>query len=505
MSPPEARFAGFWGGSNSIYLPPYYKPMKRLLLPSLLSTLLALPGPAIGANAITLPDLGDASRTVISPAQERRLGEDFMRRARQSLAFSDDLEISDYLQTLGQRLVAHSDSPGTSFRFFAVNDPTINAFAVPGGFIGVHTALILAAESEAELASVLAHEISHITQRHIPRLLAEDQNATLPAMAAILAAILLAGHGGEAAVALTGATLAQRGIGFTRAFEEEADRIGVRVLAQSGFDPRAMPAFFERMQQINRVNDTNLPDFLRDHPVTTTRIADARNRAEQYRYRQRPDSLSFQLVRAKLRANGSGDPETIVRAFAADIKNEKSTHIEAERYGYAVALLRTRQYDRARAEVRRLIDRAPTNNFYRILKAEIELAAGQTAAGLRIYENAYKADPSYHPLAVNYARALIAAGRASEAEPILRASLKQRPDDPMLHKFLSESLSVAGKAAESHQALAEHYYLSGNAKAAIEQLRLASRRAGNNFYLQSSVEARIQAIKDEAALLAEKK
>ncbi|HLF22379.1 MAG TPA: M48 family metalloprotease, partial [Burkholderiales bacterium] len=228
--------------------------MKRLLLPSLLSTLLALPGPAIGANAITLPDLGDASRTVISPAQERRLGEDFMRRARQSLAFSDDLEISDYLQTLGQRLVAHSDSPGTSFRFFAVNDPTINAFAVPGGFIGVHTALILAAESEAELASVLAHEISHITQRHIPRLLAEDQNATLPAMAAILAAILLAGHGGEAAVALTGATLAQRGIGFTRAFEEEADRIGVRVLAQSGFDPRAMPAFFERMQQINSVN-----------------------------------------------------------------------------------------------------------------------------------------------------------------------------------------------------------------------------------------------------------
>src|SRR3990172_2717162 len=195
--------------------------MKRLFLRGLLSGLLALPGPILGANPINLPDLGDASIAVISPAQERRLGEDFMRRARQSLVFSDDPEVSEYIQTLGQRLVARSDNPGTSFRFFVVNDPTINAFAVPGGFIGVHTGLILAAETEAELASVLAHEISHITQRHIPRLLAEDQRATLPAMAAILAAILLAGHGGQAAIALTTATLAQRGITFTRTFEEE--------------------------------------------------------------------------------------------------------------------------------------------------------------------------------------------------------------------------------------------------------------------------------------------
>ncbi len=479
--------------------------MKRLLLSSLLSTLIVLSGPAVSANTINLPDLGDASRTVISPAQERRLGEDFMRRARQSLSFSHDPEISDYLQTLGQRLVAHSDNPGTNFRFFVVNDPTINAFAVPGGFIGVHTGLILAAENEAELASVLAHEISHITQRHIPRLLAEDQNATLPTMAAILAAILLGGNGGQAAVALTSATLAQRGISFTRTFEEEADRIGVRLLAESGFDPRAMPAFFERMQQINRVNDTNLPDFLRDHPVTTARIADTRNRAEQYPYRQRPDSLAFQLVRAKLRANESGDPATIVRAFKANIKDEKITQIEAEHYGYAVALLRARQYDSARAEVSRLLDRAPTNNFYRILHAEIELAAGQTSTGLRLYAAAYKTDPNYQPLAVNYAQALVRSGRALEAEPILRASLKQRPDDPSLYKLLSESLNDANKSAESHQALAEYYYLNGDAKAAIEQLRLASRRAGNNFYLQSSVEARIQAIKDETALLADKK
>jgi beta-barrel assembly-enhancing protease len=478
--------------------------MTRVFL-VFMSALFALPAPALSANPINLPDLGDASLAVISPAQERRLGEDFMRHARKSLAFSDDPEISNYLQTLGQRLVSHTDEPGMNFHFFVVSDPTINAFAVPGGYIGVNTGLILAAENESELASVLAHEISHITQRHIPRMLAEQQRTTMPAMAAMLAAILLASRGGEAAVALTTATLAQKGISFTRANEEEADRIGIRLLADSGFDPRAMPAFFERMQQLNRVNETNLPPFLLDHPVTTARIADARNRAEQYPYRQVPDSLSFQLVRAKVRATAPGDPEEIVRTFAANVADKRTTYMEAERYGYAVALLRARHYDSARAETQRLVEHAPMNPFYRILQARVELAAGRMEPGLRIYADAYQRDPSYYPLAVDYARALVSADRAPQAEPILRASLKQRPDDPALYKLLSQSLAAAGKNAESHQALAEYYHLNGNPNAAIEQLQLASRQAGNNFYLQSSIEARIQAIKDEVALLSDKK
>jgi predicted Zn-dependent protease len=470
-----------------------------------LSILLVLPNPVPATDAINLPDLGDASSAVISPAQERRLGEDFMRHARQSLAFSDDPEISNYLQNLGQRLVSHSDDPGMRFQFFVVNDPTINAFAVPGGFIGVHTGLIRATENEAELASVLAHEISHITQRHIPRMLAEQQHTTMPAMAAMLAAILLAGRGGEAAIALTGATLAQKGISFTRASEEEADRIGIRLLADSGFDPRAMPAFFERMQQMNRVNETSLPEFLRDHPVTTSRIADARSRAEKYPYRQVPDSMAFRLVQAKLRATAPGDTTDIVRTFAANVADEKSVNIDAERYGYAVALLRARQYDAARAQVRKLIHHDPGNAFYQILEAQIEVNAGNINAGLRYYAEFYNRDSSYYPLAVDYASTLVKTEHASQAEPILRAALKHRADDPKLHKLLSESLAAAGKVAESHQALAEYYYLSGDPNAAIRQLQIAGRNAGNNFYLQSSIDARIKAIRDEVALLSDKK
>jgi predicted Zn-dependent protease len=476
--------------------------MKRLLT-ALLSLLAGLT-PVAQANTINLPDLGDASSAVISPSQERKLGEDFMRKARRSLAFVDDPEVTTYIQNLGQRLVARSDNPGMGFRFFVVSDPTINAFAIPGGFIGVHTGLMLATEDEAELASVLAHEIAHITQKHIPRMLAEEQH-TLPAMAALLAAALLAGRGGEAAIALASATVAQKSINFTRTSEEEADRIGIRLLADTGFDARAMPAFFERMQKMNRLNETNLPEFLATHPVTTARIADSRARAEQYTYRQVPDTLDFQLVRSKLRAAAPGDPADLVRAFAANVAEGKTANLDAERYAYALALMRAQRYDTARNEVQKLVDRSPANLFYRILQAEAEMAAGHSDLGLQYYAGAYKRSASYYPLAIDYARALVRTKRAREAEPIIRATLEQRPDDPALYELLSQAADANGKIPESHQALAENYYLRGNPNAAIEQLQLASRHAGNNFYLQSSVEARIQAIKEEVALLSGKK
>src|SRR3989344_3405476 len=220
------------------------------------------------ADNINLPDLGDQSASVITPLQERKLGEDIMRQARRRLTFLDDAELNYYLQALGQRLVAGSDSPQQEFRFYIVKDPSINAFAVPGGFISVHTGLLLATQSEAEFASVMAHEIAHITQRHIPRMIADAQRTTLPAMASVLAAVLLGAGGspgGDAAIALTTAAVAQRELNFSRSFEEEADRLGLNTLARAHFDPRAMPAFFEQLQNFNRHNESSLPEFLRTH------------------------------------------------------------------------------------------------------------------------------------------------------------------------------------------------------------------------------------------------
>ena len=470
---------------------------RALLAVSLLCQLGQTPAYADNAN---LPDLGDESITVISPAQERKLGEDLMRQSRRSLDFIDDPEITEYIQTLGQKLVSHSDNPRKDFRFFVLNNPTINAFALPGGFIGVHTGLILAAQNEAELASVLAHETAHITQRHIPRLIAESQRTTLPAMAAILAGILLAssGHqGGEAAIALTSAAVAQKGINYTRTFEEEADRIGMQILARSDFDPRAMPAFFEQMQNLNRLNETSLPEFLRTHPVTTNRIADSRNRAEQYKAHQTPDSMEFQLVRAKIRALAPGDPSEIARGFKENLAQGKHLSADSERYGYVIALLRARQLDAGRAEAKKLVDRQPGKPSYRILQAEIEMATKNYRQALAIYAEAYAKNPSDTALMRYYASALLKTKHYRQAKGILKTALQQQPDDPALYEMLAQAAGGTGSSYETHKALAEHYYLIGNPNAAIEQLQLAAKFAGDNFYLQSSLEARISAIKEE--------
>lgn len=459
----------------------------------------------VQADITNLPDLGDESIAVISPAQERKLGEDLMRRSRRSLALVDDPELNEYIQNLGQRLVSHSDNTQQDFRFFIINNPAINAFALPGGFVGVHTGLILITQNEAELASVLAHEIAHVTQRHIPRLIAESQRTTLPAMAAILASILLAssGHqGGEAAIALTSATVAQKGLNFTRTFEEEADRIGMGILARSSYDPSAMPDFFEHMQNMNRINDANptdLPEFLRTHPITTNRIADARNRAMQLPRRQTSNDLEFQLARAKIRAFAPGNSTDIVRAFKSNLELGKYSSADAERYGYILALLRAKQLDEARVEVKKLIEHYPNKSAYRIVQAEIEMAVNNFDQALAIYAFAYTKNPSSQPLLRSYADALLKAKRPRQAKKIIKIALQTRPNDPELHQILSQAAGGLGNDYEAHYALAEYYYLNGDLNGALKQLQIATRYSEDNFYLQSVVEARIRVVKEEIA------
>lgn len=455
------------------------------------------------ADSDTLPDLGDASAATISPTQERKLGEDFMRRARRSLAFVDDPLLSEYIQSLGQRLVAASENPNQRFRFFLIQDPSINAFAVPGGFIGVNTGLLLAVHSEAELASVLAHETAHITQRHIPRLIAESERVSLPAMAAILASILIAGsgrQGGEAGIALTTASLAQRGLNYTRSFEEEADRVGMRILARGGFDPGAMPSFFERLQNLNRHNDTSMPEFLRTHPVTSNRIADARNLASRQPARRRVDSSEFHHARARLRAFAPGTINEIVRDFRENLAQRKHPDLNAERYGYAYALLRAGDLARAREIAEQLVRSAPQHLAYRILQADIEMAAGRYPEALAYFRLAQLQHPSSAALTRYHASALLKAKRPTEAYALLKPLIRRNTDDPTLYRLYGTAAGELGRGPEAHQALAEYHYLNGDLSGAIQQLQIAARQAGNNFYLISSIEARIATIRDEIAL-----
>lgn len=469
----------------------------------LVAVALLLTAGGISADNINLPELGDQSAAVISPLQEKKLGEDIMRQARRRLTFLDDAELNHYLRALGQRLVASSDNPQQEFHFYIVKDSSVNAFAVPGGFISVHTGLLLATRSEGEFASVMAHEIAHITQRHIPRMIADAQRTTPAALAAVVATLLLGAAGtagGDAAIALTSATVAQRGLNFTRSFEEEADRLGMHMLVRANFDPRAMPAFFEQLQSFNRHNESSLPEFLRTHPVTTNRIADSRNRAERFPYRQVPDSPEFHHARARIRALTTDDPMETVRMFRSNLDQGKFRDGDAERYGYALTLARTRQYDAARVEIQKLIERRPELPAYRLAEAEIETAAGRYDAALALYAAARRKFPGYTPLLRAHAEVLLKIKRAREARDLLRLALKHEPGDPALYRMLAQAAGDAGARVEAHQAQAEAQYLNGNPDAAIEQLQIAVRLARDNFYLQSSIEARIGAIREEIAL-----
>jgi beta-barrel assembly-enhancing protease len=465
-----------------------------------LSLLLGFGAGAAQADTVDLPSIGDAAGGVLSAEQERRLGEAFMRSVRQHLRVIDDPQVNEYLQSLGYQLVAHSDDQSQEFTFFLVENASINAFAAPGGFIGVHSGLVLAAESESELAAVLAHEIAHVTQRHMARTYEAAGRLNLPMAAAVLAAILIGsrdGQLGEAAIAAAAAGSAQYQINFTRAHEQEADRIGMQLLARAGFDPFAMPAFFERMQQSSRYYGS-VPELLRTHPVTSNRIADSTARAEQLTKRQVPDSLAYHLMQARLQALTEPDPRKAVRLFEERLKAGQYRSEPATRYGHALALLAAGRLEDARGHIEELVRQDPDRIGYRIALADVELASGNAAAAQSQYSRTLELYPNNYPLTVHYAEALLRTGNARQALDLLRAYTRARPATAEVHRLTSRAAGQVGELTEAHRAMAEFHYLNGRTDAAIEQLTQAL-RAATDFYQSSQIEARLQQLRQEAA------
>lgn len=448
---------------------------------------------------ILLPDIGDSSETAFSSQEERDLGDALMREIRASLDVVDDPEVEDYIQSLGYKLASNSDQQTLRFRFFVVNDGTINAFAAPGGLIGANAGLITTAETESELAAVIAHEISHVTQRHIARSVELANRALLPAIAGLAAAILIgtqSAEAGQAAIAAVSAGAAQVQVNFTRANEQEADRVGMQVLSRAGFDPKAMPSFFERLQQSARYRGEP-PEFLSTHPVTSSRIADSRARAERLPYREYKDNLSFHLVRAKLQVGTQETPQHAVRLFKDAVDSGNYTNPIAARYGYALALLAAGKLDQAREGLEALLasegDRVP---FYASL-AKIELERGNLERALEIYAEADGLFPDSRIIVRGYAEALVRAGEAPKALELIRKYAQAGTRDAALYKIEAEALEQTGNASSAYVALAEHYYVTGQLDAAIYQLKRATSAPGGDFYQRSRVEARLSEFEEE--------
>jgi predicted Zn-dependent protease len=449
-------------------------------------------------RADELPELGDVASNELSLSAEKKIGQQIMHEIRwREPAYLDDADVEAYLNQIGGRLAAASNDPGMGFYFFTINDPSINAFAMPGGYIGVHTGLIVSAETESELAGVLAHEISHVTQRHIARQVFQSRQMGMASMLAMGLALLAARSNSQvagAAIATTQAGAISAQLAFSRDFERESDRMGFDILRKSGFDVRGMSVFFARLQRAVRLYENNATAYLRTHPLTGERLTDMQNREQEVSYRQVPDSIDFQLVRAKLRAM-QGIPREAIKDFETLLSEKKYASEAAIHYGLAYAFFRARDWVSAERELQAARNTRVSAAMLERLLAETRLAQGDIKGALTIYRDAMVRFPLNQGLLYGYAAALISTKRFDEALRFVEAQLSNYPDDVRLHKMHAESYAGLGRKAQQHRALAEVFALQGQTAGAIEQLQLAQRAGDANFYELSAIDARLREMK----------
>lgn len=470
--------------------------ISKLLNPALCAIGLLASQPLLAQSVpetgIALPDIGDSSGRVISAEDERRIGEEFLRYMRASHQFVADAEVNEYIQSLGYGLVAHSDNQSQPFSFSVLINPQINAFAAPGGVIGVNSGLILATQSESELASVLAHEVAHITQRHLARAYEARSKLNTRTLAAIIAAVLIGSQDSEAGGAALAAATAdsiQEQINFTRANEQEADALGIRSLARAGFDPRGMPEFFARLGHADRYYGRP-PEFLSTHPLSDSRIAESRARSESYPYKQIADSEQYHLVRAKLHVLSEGDAEKSVAHFRKVLESKSYHREEAARYGYALALLKANRVEAALTEARNLLAGWPEQLSFVLLTAKAEAAAGSSVASLKRLEAAFKLYPNHPALTRDYAAALLDGGAAKQAVNLIRGYMRERQPDGELYALRARAEYAAGTRADAHRFMAEHHVLNGRIEEAIRLLDEARNSPDANFYQRAQSDAR---------------
>lgn len=471
-----------------------YKHLRTSL--TLLITLSLLPPhTAIHSEELLLPDMGNTADYGVSPAEEKRTGEAVIRNIRRGGGVVDDPLIEDYLDHLGFRLIANTNHAEQHFKFFLINDKIINAFALPGGFIGINYGLILATESESELSSVMAHEVAHITQRHHARAFEAGSGQGLILAALIAAMILGAGNSeiGEAAFAASAAGMMQSQINFTRANEKEADYMGIKMLANAGYDPMAMATFFGRLDKESRLYGPSGPEFLRSHPMSTNRMADATNRASGLKQRKTDfDKQSFYLIRARIRALAHDDKNNAVTEFAKRLENGRFQNRAAEEYGYALALMNAKQYAKANQFLDKLLIKDPNRIAYLVAKGQIESFTQKLKQSQTTYTKALELYPENKVIIYYYVQSLLKNRQFNKARSLLNKVLRTPGNLPQLYKFLSEAELGLGNTSGVHHALAEYYFYLGQPHEAIRQMQLAIKtHKQDDFYTNAKREARI--------------
>ncbi|MDX1280969.1 beta-barrel assembly-enhancing protease [Shewanella colwelliana] len=445
-----------------------------------------------------LPDLGTAAVNTFSLEKENTYGDAYMRVIRSSAPLLNDPVLNQYMTELGNKLVAHATGVKTPFYFFLLRNDEINAFAFFGGHVGVHTGLFLNADNESQLASVIGHEITHVTQRHLARSLEAKEKSSAATMAGLLGAILLtiaAPQAGMAALATTQALATQAQINYTRLHEKEADRIGMQILVDAGFDPNGAADFFAKLATRYRFT-SKPPQMLLTHPLPESRIAEARNRAAQYPHRYIPDNIDFQLAKARIQVRFSSYSEEAALALFNDKLKKRSYEFkQAAQYGLALALLRSEKEAESEQIIDELLSEDPNNLFYIDTKTDLLLARGEHKAAITLLEKQRLLKPTSQVININLANTYIENNQASKAIPILEDMIFLDRQNQLPLLLLSDAYRKSGNKAMEHYAKAESMALAADYDGAIDQLNFAYRLSESDPLQLARIEARIRQFK----------
>jgi len=453
-------------------------------------------------NAIDLPNIGSSANSTLTLDDEYRIGLMVVRGLREQGLILEDPEVTDYIQSVGSRIASQATDSEQRFHFFVVREGNINAFALPGGFIGVNYGLITATANEAQLASVLAHEIAHVTQRHIARAIQARGRQGMASTAALLAAVLVGMATGssdaiQAGIAISQGTAAQQQINFTRANEYEADRIGISFLAAAGYNPDAMPDFFETLNRRAGLAGSQVPEFLRTHPVTTNRIAESRDRAGQLAPRIAPESPSYAFVRERVRVLGAPSDSDLRAYYAALIDRAPLT--PAQRYGQALAQLSAGERDQAASTLIELVAAQPESPLLQAALGQALFGAGQLELARNTLEKALRVAPRNVPLTVRYAEVLMQTGQSKEAHRVLLDLFNNVPPTPEQIRLTALAASGAGDNADAHHYMAEYHISTGDLQLAVKQLELAIAHPDITAVQRARFEARSKEVRDALA------
>lgn len=448
--------------------------VKRTLLSVFMFAVVFTSG--AGADDIQLPDMGSPADAILTKTTESQIGRSIMRDIRRSGRIVEDPQVTEYINDIGHRIAAQTNDGDYDFTFFVVDDHRVNAFALPGGYIGIHTGLLAATRSEDELAGVIAHEIAHVTQRHIARAIHANSRQSILTTALMLGAMILgvAGGDGDAVqgmMAIAQGTAAQQQVNFTRNNEYEADRIGIGALAEAGFDPHGMGSFFEVMSRMQPgTPETRMPEFLRTHPVTTARIAEARSRARNYTRVQSSDTTNYGIAGARLRVAGYETPEQAISYFEREAYEDQS---DIERYGRAVAYQRDGRYVEANAIFDELAKKDNKVIAYHIGLGQTELSLDHHQQSQQVFDHALDLFPRNVPLVIEYGEALLLIGKAEQAHKLLLDLLNNVPPTPEQVRLIARAANQAGDEAESLYYLSEYRLMTGDFIGGIGFLRQA--------------------------------